>query len=47
MSSSLEKRLEILEEELARERASRRKWRVVYLEEPGEGGGTVGGDRSC
>jgi hypothetical protein len=47
MSPSLEKRLEMLEEELARERASKRKWNIVYLEEPGERGRTVEVDRSC
>jgi hypothetical protein len=47
MSSDLVRRLEILEEELARERASKRKWNIVYIEEPGEGGGTVEADRSC
>jgi hypothetical protein len=47
MSSDLARRLERLEEELARERASRRTWNLVWIEEPGEGGQAVEADRSC
>jgi hypothetical protein len=46
MSSGLVKRVERLEEELARERASRTKWNLVWIEEKGKGGEAVEGDRS-
>jgi hypothetical protein len=42
MSSKLVKRIERLEEELKRERASRMTWEVVWIEEPGAVGKAPG-----
>jgi hypothetical protein len=48
MKLDLEKRLEELEERLAREIASKKIWRIVYIEEPGcKARETVEDDRSC
>jgi hypothetical protein len=47
MRSGLLKRIERLEEELARERASRTTWKLVWIDEAGKSEEAVEGDRSC